>query len=351
VSRAEREAVEAQTAFTLADALALPVMQEGTPEVLAGEPNLGRPIRWVHSGEFPDMPAVLKGGELLLTHGMSIGVREERQRHYIGDLARAGLAGLVIELGAGMRGVPSAVVDEARRHQLPLIVLHRPIPWVEVTEAVHRTIVSRQSALLERGQQLQDQFAALLAAGAGVAEVLRALADLVHNPIVFSREGEILYSAPREHQHAALASAWEAASRGLPQAPATVSVPVDVAGDVHWGLASVIAMERPLDPFDRIAMGRAVPILALASCARTRPRRWPRSTGASSSMRCSMKTVASAPARRTAGPRRSGSSGGRPGSFRSPPIWRRASVASTSAAGRSWAATSAASWPRVGPPP
>jgi PucR family transcriptional regulator, purine catabolism regulatory protein len=264
VSRAEREVVEAQTAFTVADALALPVMQEGTPEVLAGEVNLGRPIRWVHSGEFPDMPAVLKGGELLLTHGMSIGGGEERQRHYIGDLARAGLAGLVIELGASMRGVPGAVVDEARRHRLPLIVLHRPIPWIEVTEAVHRTIVSRQAALLERGQQLQDQFAALLAAGAGVAEVLRALADLVRNPIVLSREGEILYSAPRDHQHAALASAWEAASRGLPQAPATVTVPVDVAGDAHWGLAVVIALERPLDPFDRVAMERAVPILALA---------------------------------------------------------------------------------------
>ena len=87
------------TAFTVADALALPAMRQGVPEVLAGEAQLSRPVRWVHSGEYADMSSVLKGGELLLTHGMSITSREERQRRYVADLARAGLAGLVIELG------------------------------------------------------------------------------------------------------------------------------------------------------------------------------------------------------------------------------------------------------------
>jgi purine catabolism regulator len=58
----------------------------------------------------------------------------------------------VIELGTAMDHVPAAVVDEARRRELPLVVLHRPIPWVEVTEVVHRTILVRQASLLQRGQ-------------------------------------------------------------------------------------------------------------------------------------------------------------------------------------------------------
>jgi purine catabolism regulator len=249
--------------LTIADALALPAVREGIPEILAGEAQLGRPVRWVHSGEYPDMPSVLKGGELLLTHGIHIPRGEERQRRYIADLSRAELAGLVIELGTAMDHVPAAVVDEARRHDLPLVVLHRPIPWVEVTEVVHRTILVRQAALLQRGQELQDRFSALLAAGAGVADVLQALAEEVHNPVVLSHDGELLYTATREHAHAAVASAWEAATRRLPQAPSMLSVAVAAGGDSHWGLASVLALDRPLASIDQVAMERAVPILAL----------------------------------------------------------------------------------------
>jgi purine catabolism regulator len=251
-------------AFTIADALALPVMRQGIPEILAGEGQTARSVRWVHSGEYADMPSVLKGGELLLTHAMNVTSREAGQRRYVADLARVGLAGLVIELSAAMRKVPSAMIDEARRHDLPLVVLHHPIPWVEVTEAVHRAIVARRVALLERGQQLQDRFSALIASGAGVAEVLRTLADEVRNPVVLSHEGELLYTAPREHPHSTVTSAWEAATRGLPQAPPTVDVAVAASGDPHWGLASMLALDRPLEPFDQVAMERAAPMLALA---------------------------------------------------------------------------------------
>lgn len=258
------DSVQSDAVLTIADALALPAVRAGVPEVLAGEAQLGRPIRWVHSGEFPDMPAVLKGGELLLTHGMSLSTRDDRRCRYVADLARAGLAGLVIELGSGMRRVPTSVVAEARRHDLPLVILNRPIPWVEVTEAVHRAIVHRQALLLERGQKLHDRFAALVAAGAGVAEILRALADAVGNPVVLSHDGELVYSAAREEDHAALSAAWEATVRRLPHAPVAVGVPVAVTGDPNWGVVSVLSLERPLDPFDRVALERAVPLLALA---------------------------------------------------------------------------------------
>src|SRR5262249_14792262 len=176
--------------------------QEGTPEVLAGETQLARPIRWVHSGEYPDMPSVLQGGELLLTHGIYVPPQAERQRRYIADFVRAGLAGLIIELGTALQKVPAALVEEARRLDLPLVALHHPVPWVQVSEPVHRAILPRRAALLERGQELQDRFSALLIGGAGVADVLQALSDEVHNPVLLSHDGEPLYVVAREHQHA-----------------------------------------------------------------------------------------------------------------------------------------------------
>jgi purine catabolism regulator len=255
---------QADAAFTVADTLALPAMREGIPQVLAGENQLERSVRWVHSGEYADMPSVLKGGELLLTHGINIPHREPDQRRYVADLSRVGLAGLVIELGNALHQIPRAIVDEARREDLPLVVLHQPVPWVEVTEAVHRAIVGHHAALLERGQKLQDRFSELVASGAGVADVLRTLAEEIHNPVVLSHDGELLYTAPRGHPHAAVSSAWKAATRELPDAPAMFSVSMTAVGDPHWGLASVLALDQAVQPFDRVAMERAVPILALA---------------------------------------------------------------------------------------
>lgn len=253
-----------ESVFTIADALELPIMREGVPEVLAGAEQLSRPIRWVHSGEFPDMPAVLKGGELLLTHGMSIHTQQARRRRYVADLARAGLAGLILELGSPIRRIPVEVVDEARRQQLPLIVLHRPIPWIEVTEIVHRTIVSRQDALIAHGQELHDRFAAILIGGGGVAEVLQALADMVENPVVLSREGELIYAAARGLDDDVLASGWESAARELPGAPAVLTARVAAAGDAEWGIVTAVGLQRALDHLDAVALQRAVPMLALA---------------------------------------------------------------------------------------
>jgi purine catabolism regulator len=67
MSDAEITGSRTDAAFTIADALALPVMRQGIPEILAGEGETARSVRWVHSGAYADMPSVLKGGELLLT--------------------------------------------------------------------------------------------------------------------------------------------------------------------------------------------------------------------------------------------------------------------------------------------
>lgn len=255
---------EVEPAITVDDVLRLPVLRDGVPEILAGHDQLGRQIRWIHSGEFPDMPSVLKGGELLLSHGMSIPSRPANQRRYIADLARAGIAGLVIELSPTLTGLPPELLQEARAHDVPLVALHRPIPWVEVTETIHRAIVRRQDGLVQRGHELQQRLVAQLAAGAGAAEVLGELADSLGNPVLLTRDGAPIYSAARGVGEAAVASAWDATVRGLRDAPALLSAPVAVGADAGWGQASVLGLERELDRFDPIALEGAVPILALA---------------------------------------------------------------------------------------
>src|SRR5579875_789179 len=107
-------APERMTAITVAEALALPVLRRGLPEVLCGEDALDRPIRWVHAGEVPNIAALLVGGELLLTTGMGVAPRAAEQRAFVRDLAERGVAALVIELGSSLQTIPEALRDGAR---------------------------------------------------------------------------------------------------------------------------------------------------------------------------------------------------------------------------------------------
>lgn len=255
--------------ITVAAALRLPPLSDGVPEVLAGAASLGNPIRWVHSGEWLEMASVLRGGELLLTTGMALPESPSAQRRFIASLAERGIAGLVIELHTSIDRVPAAVVSEAEAQRLPLIVLHREIPFVEVTEALHREIVGRQALALERAEEAHRRFTELMLGGAGVAEVLAALAGLIRNPVVLEKADEgVLYHHPHEATDAAVRAAWDAVVHRLPEAPEHVAVQVKLGRDRTWGTLSALALSSPLRRHDQIVLERGATMVALAMLQR-----------------------------------------------------------------------------------
>jgi len=248
------------TGVTLAEALALPALRAGMPRIRVGADRLDTPIRWVHAGDFADMASVLSGGELLLTTGIPLTRGEGLQRRYVADLARRGVAGIVLELGSALARTPPVVLEEARRRELPLVELHEEIAFVEVAEQLTRRIATRQAALLAHAVAVQDRFAELLTAGEGTSGVLAGLADAVEGAAVLAEGDHVLrVAAGTAARDVVLAKLW-AARCGLPDAPETYAVDVG-AGDARL---TVVADRRPLGPFDRVAAERAAGLLAIA---------------------------------------------------------------------------------------
>ncbi|SES40204.1 PucR C-terminal helix-turn-helix domain-containing protein [Streptomyces sp. yr375] len=131
-------------ALTLREVLALDSVRAAEPELLAGAGGLDRPVRWVHSSEVYEGANFLDGGELLLTNGFGLtGGTAEARRRYVRELAARGAVGLAVEVGRSLPAMPAEVVDEARRLALPLLALHRVVPFVRITEAANRAIVAR----------------------------------------------------------------------------------------------------------------------------------------------------------------------------------------------------------------
>ncbi|GAA2505452.1 PucR family transcriptional regulator [Streptomyces longisporus] len=131
-------------ALTLREVLDLDPVRASEPALLAGEGALDRPVRWVHSSEVYEGANFLDGGELLLTNGFGLMDADEQiRRRYVRELAARGAAGLAVEVGRSLPQMPPEVVDEARRLGLPLLALHRVVPFVRITEAANRAIVAR----------------------------------------------------------------------------------------------------------------------------------------------------------------------------------------------------------------
>lgn len=256
--------------ITVQRALELPGLRSGLPEIVAGADRLGRTVRWVHAGEVPNIASLLKGGELLLTTGYGLGTRPAEQRAFVRTLAERGIAALVVELGPRFARLPAALVDTARSAGLPLVQLHREVPFVTVTEEIHTEIVNGHYALLQRAEEVHRRCTEALLGGGGVPQVLGILADFGANPVFLeTADGRLLYAAGSGPEGADPLQVWEGLRGPHKDAPPPAgSVLVDVpgggpgAGAVRARLVQ-LPVCSPLAPVHRIAAERAAGILAV----------------------------------------------------------------------------------------
>ncbi|MGA5118119.1 PucR family transcriptional regulator [Streptomyces pseudogriseolus] len=257
------------TGITVQRALDLPGLRGGLPEVVACAERLGRTVRWVHAGEVPHIASLLKGGELLLTTGYGLGTRPADQRAFVRTLAERGIAALVVELGPRFTRLPAALVDAARSAGLPLVQLHREVPFVAVTEEIHTEIVNGHYALLQRAEEVHRRCTEALLGGGGVPQVLEILAGFTGNPVFLeTTDGRLLYAAGEGPEGAEPLQVWEGLRERQRDAPPAGTVLVDVpgggpgSGGVRARLVLLPVRSAP-QPVHRMAAERAAGVLAL----------------------------------------------------------------------------------------
>lgn len=255
--------------ITVRRALELPGLRSGLPEVVAGADRLGRTVRWVHAGEVPNIASLLKGGELLLTTGYGLGTRPAEQRVFVRTLAERGIAALVVELGPRFTRLPAALVDAARTAGLPLVQLHREVPFVTVTEEIHTEIVNGHYALLQRAEEVHRRCTEALLGGGGVPQVLEILAGFTGNPVFLeTTDGQLLYAAGEGPEGADPLQVWEGLRDRHQDDPPAGSALVDVpgggpgSGGVRARLVLLPVRSAP-EPVHRMAAERAAGILAV----------------------------------------------------------------------------------------
>jgi len=227
---------------TVADALEVASLQAGIPEVLAGSVDV--PVRWVHVSDSERVAALLDGGELLLTTGAGWPGAADALARLVDELADAGLAGVVLELGTRFAVVPPPLVAACRARDLALVTLDREVKFVAVTEEVHRRIIAGQVEALQERQRLHELFTGLSLRGAPVEVVVRETARALRAPVVLEDLAhEVVVADPFDLAEAEVLDGWAGRSRRLP--PEWTRVPVAARG-TQWG--ELIALPGPPHP-------------------------------------------------------------------------------------------------------
>ncbi len=237
--------------FTVQDLLELPVMQPGQPEVIHGPDLTRREIRWVHTSEIYEISPLLKGEEVLLTTGLGlVGVGDEAIRRYIDGLASRGLACLVLELGRTFTTPPLALVEEARRVDLPLVVLHGTVPFIEITEAAHALLLSNELQMLRLTERISTGLNDAMLNGGGLPILMERVAELAGCAASLQgADGHLVLSSDNSR-------------RGVDEGD--ILTPVELFGD-RWGTLVLHGSRTPLRAVVAPRAARAVSLELIRS--------------------------------------------------------------------------------------
>ncbi|GGK69039.1 PucR family transcriptional regulator [Ornithinimicrobium pekingense] len=250
--------------LTLAEFLSHESVCRADPQFLGRDYHLERPVHWVHSSEIYEIAPLLSGGEVLLTTGLGLaGADAGSRRHWVRDVAARGVAAVALEPGRSLSEMPPEMIAEARRADLPLVVLRQVVPFAEICRQVNSDLLSTELTRLRRSDSLVQQLHDDAADGAGVEEVVARIARTAGLPVeVCTLSGQVV-----------AASATPGAPGHRPdERPATAVV--RTAGS-PWGHVFVGARATPDTQFlaDRIAavVGLVVERSALDGVSPARP--------------------------------------------------------------------------------
>lgn len=210
--------------LTVADVLEIEPLLRAVPHVLAGSAGLGAPVRWVHVSDLDSVASLLDGGELLLTTGGFLRLSDDEAVAELERLVERGAVGVVAEL-ADPPEPAEAVVGRAEELALPLVVLRGRTRFVEVTELVHRRLVSTQLEEVSFAAEVHASFTALGLQRADRATIVDAAARLLGGPVVLEdQRRRVLGSATIGGSPTALLEEWERRSRAATWRAGTAQV-------------------------------------------------------------------------------------------------------------------------------
>ncbi|MGO1543972.1 MAG: PucR family transcriptional regulator [Gulosibacter sp.] len=129
-------------ALTIGDLVATASLET---ELIAGEGGLWRGVLWAHSCELPRPWRWLGPNELLMTVGLCVPEQPDDQVEFVRSISNAGLAGIMLGRHDTCPAISEAMITEANRLDLPVLVTAPEIPFAAVSRHIAAASSTRQT--------------------------------------------------------------------------------------------------------------------------------------------------------------------------------------------------------------
>ncbi|PYE48583.1 PucR family transcriptional regulator ligand-binding domain-containing protein [Paenibacillus barcinonensis] len=168
--------------FTVRDILERPVF--GRARLAAGQEGLHRQVGWVHVLEITNVSPFVSPHDLILSTGLWLQSEDGREA-YLMQLIHREAAGLCVEFGTSIDGIPEALIELANEYQFPLIVFEQPVRFVEITQDIHSLLINHQHQLLKSLETYSRELQQRTLQSTDMSAVLELLHLYASKPIVY----------------------------------------------------------------------------------------------------------------------------------------------------------------------
>ena len=262
--------------LAIGELLRLPTLSSAA--VLAGRSGLDRVVQRLNVMTVPDILPWVKENEFLLATGYPLPRSAAQLAGLVSALHARSLAALGVKLGNYIEALPRAMLQRADQLDFPIIDIPRHVGFDDILSQALTDIINRQSAVLERAEEIHRVFMRIVLDGGGLPEITEKLSQLIEGAVlVLADDGRVLASARLAEAAGLLANAGVLSEDGqivvgdalVPGTHVLASggvrmalVPV-LAGSMRHGRILAVEGERPLQHDALIALERAATVIAL----------------------------------------------------------------------------------------
>lgn len=232
----------------VAGVLALPELGAGDPELVAGRGGTAREVRWAHVVAGADALELLDGGELILTTGAGWSTDSADLEELACELVDSRPAAVVLELGEKFPSAPAPLVSACDEHGIPLVVLHRRVRFVQITQRIHQRVLAVQTEALAARAEVHAMLTELGLNRSPVDYVVERLAETLGAPVVLEDSAHRVVAWSGSDSEAVLGEWVRARGRDFSLPEGWEQVPVEAQGN-RWG--RVTALPGPAHPAGR----------------------------------------------------------------------------------------------------
>lgn len=152
--------------------------------VIAGRGGLSHEIKSVNVMEVPDIYPYVDEQGLLFTTLFPIYDDEDALHEFIVRLSEQNLAGVAIKLGRYLPEVPDYMIEQAEKHQFPILILPSDANLSTLTNYILTELLDKKTTLLEFRETIASRLHHFLLEGSDMTQFVEALSELSEAPII-----------------------------------------------------------------------------------------------------------------------------------------------------------------------